>query len=111
MKKLIILIIIFLNFCLVGCKKSVKYDINESFCIGTRETNGGIRKSLFEIIGSNGCCFFKDYEELEIFLNQYDLMINGELESKYNTDFFNNNYLIIFFSTDSSSGYKYKFNL
>ena len=106
----------FLLICIVlcGCNKKIKLEINE--CIGgiySKESSGGPNnhENIYDILGDSGCYLFKEYNDFNGFLNEHDLLLNKKNMSKYSQEFFFDKALIIYFRLDSSSGYKYIFNL
>lgn len=113
MKKITLLLLL-LIFTLLGCKPKIKLEVNE--CAGgiypkESSSNPNNHKNIYDVLGDSGCYLFKEYNDFNDFLNENNLLMKKEIESKYSKDFFEDKSLIIYFGIDSTSGFKYKFNL
>ncbi len=114
MKKNTLIILLFLILFLVGCKRKIIFQVNEyDGGIYLNDDSGDFEnsKKIYDVLGDTGCYLFKEYTEFDCFLNEHNLLINKKIESKYTKDFFSDKSLIIYFGIDSSSGYKYTFNM
>lgn len=112
MKKTLFLLLI--CFILCGCNNKVKCEINEYVGgIYPKENSSDPKehKYIYDVLGVSGCYLFKEHNDFSDFLNEYDLLINQKIESKYSEDFFEDKSLIIYFGMDPNPGYKYKFYL
>lgn len=114
MKKIIFLLLLSITLILCGCNKKINIQVTE-YCGGIYlEDEHSNRKSydrFYEVIGATGCYLFKDYNDFDNFINENNLLMEKEIESKYSQDFFLDKSMILYFEIDPSSGYSYKFNL
>lgn len=120
-KKILLLIIMIMCLLLFGCDSEKEYasceiyglncetnDYYGSISTGEQKNTPVDTNTIYDILGTNKCYFFNEYNEFINFLDKYYLVINDRLKTKYTYDFFINKSLIIYLNVDSSSGYKYK---
>ena len=113
MKKLLSVLTILLCLLLFGCNKKIKCEVNVYRSgINTRDysIDPVNHKSVYDLLDEK-CYLFKEYEDFEKFINDNDLVLSEEIESKYSKEFFKDKSFILHLGTDPSSGYQYKFNL
>lgn len=121
MKRILLVIIILVYLQAIGCNNIKKYDVNVNYEVNEYHGGGIGRKDnsnnpqnfkpIFDELETNQCYLFNGYDDLEKFLNDYELFLSDDMAHKYNRLFFNDKALIIYFGCDSSGGYKYNFYL
>lgn len=114
MRKTVFLLLLICLLLCCGCNNKVKCEINEyvrGIYPKEKPSLQNDYKSIYDILGDSGCYLFKEYNDFNDFLNEHDLLIAREIESKYSKDFFEDKSLIIYFGIDPTPGYKYTFNL
>lgn len=109
MKKLIILIIILLNICLIGCSKKITITINDNPGLIITRPNGDEKsKAIHYIQLEQSCYLFRNYDELLSFFTEYNLMFaREETKNRYNEEFFKNNVMVLYYCIEGQRYRRY----
>lgn len=105
MRKFSIVVVLLLLIVLVGCGNKVKFtvvDFDEKIGL-----NQPYPDSSFE----GKCVLITQYEDFILFLNQGIFYYKDEYIQKYDSNYFIDNALIIYYGTDGTPYYKYRFDL
>ena len=113
MKKVLLLILIFILSFLLGCKKEISsYVVPAGWNSIVSSTKNDSNGFIGLVVEKNKCYYFKEYNELTSFLKNNDLIFsNKEHEAMYSENYFISNILIIYPTMRSKADKHYDFNL